>query len=38
MLWCHLNKITPFLCNEKPNLGEKATPDKTTNFSKDSEY
>ena len=25
-------------CNEKPNLGKKATEDKTTNFSKESEY
>ena len=33
MLWCHLNKNTQFFCNEKSNLGKKATEDKTTNFS-----
>ena len=34
----HLNKDTQFLCNEKANLGKKVRDDKTTNFSKESEY
>ena len=32
-----LNKNAQFLCHEKPNLGKKATEDKTMNFSKESE-
>ena len=33
-----LNKNKQFLFNEKPNLGKKATKDKTMNFSNESEY